>query len=389
MLCNQAYRFELKPEVNQRILLAKHAGCARFAYNWALAKRIELFETKEGKERFTTAIEQQRVLNRLKSSEFPWMYEVSKCAPQEALRDLQRAFDNCWRARKSGKALGFPKFKRKGTRDSFRLAGTIKARGDTVQLPRLGEIRTKEVTHKLKGRILSATVSCEADRWFVSFAVNRERVEPTPVIGEAIGIDVGLDAFATLSNGDKREAPKPLRNNLKRLKRLSKKHSRKQKGSNHRQKSAFGLARVHRSIRNKRCDFLHKLATELTKTKSVIIVEDLKVKGMVRNWRLSQSMTDIGWGAFRRMLEYKSKWYGSTLAIAPRFYRSTKMCSVCSHVVDVLALSVWRWACPSCQAAHDRDVNAAKSLLKIYTGSSPEIDACGDPSGGESGATAF
>ena len=173
---------------------------------------------------------------------------------------------------------------------------------------------------------------------------------------------------------------------IKRLKRLSKQHSRKQKGSNNRKKSVFCLARLHRRIRNKRRDFLHKLSTELTKTKSVTVIEDLNVKGMVRNCRLSQSVTDVGWGEFRRMLDYKSQWYGSTLVIVPRFYPSTKMCcSVGSHVVDALTLSVRRWECPNCQTAHDRDVNAAKSLLKIYTGSSPEIYTCGDLSGGESG----
>jgi putative transposase len=304
MKINRAYRYELKPNVNQRILLAKHAGAARFAFNWGLNRRIILYEEEK---KSTNAIEQHRLLNDLKGTEFPWLYEVSKCAPQEALRDLDRAFQNFFRGLKTGRQIGFPSFKKKGDHDSFRLTGVIKIEEKKIQLPRLGIINLKERS-KLKGKILSATVRREADRWFVSLTVEEEKEEPKPILGEAVGVDVGLKCFAAFSNGKKIFAPKPLARNLKRLKRASRKHSRKVLGSNNRKKSALLLSRLHRKNRNIRKDFLHKESTKLAKTKSVIIVEDLDIKKMLGNNRLSRQISDAGWGEFRRLLEYKTKW---------------------------------------------------------------------------------
>ena len=212
MKINKAYRYELKPNTAQHILLAKHAGVARFAFNWGLKKRIDLYEEEK---QSTNAIEQHRLLNSLKETEFPWMYEVSKCAPQESLRDLDRAFQNFFRGLKQGKKIGFPSFKRKGNRDSFRLTGTIKIEKKKVQLPRLGMINLKEAS-KVKGKILSATLSREADRWYVSITVEEEIIDPTPVQGKPVGIDVGLTSFATFSDAVKIFAPKPLAKNLSR-----------------------------------------------------------------------------------------------------------------------------------------------------------------------------
>jgi putative transposase len=222
----------------------------------------------------------------------------------------------------------------------------------------------------------------EADRWFVSLAVEKEIANPKPIRGEAIGIDVGLTSFATLSNGNKILAPKPLAKNLKRLRKTSKNHSRKVLGSNNRKKSALKLSRIHRKVRNNRKDFLHKETTKLAKTKSVIVMEDLNVKEMLSNKRLSRQISDVGWSEFRRMLEYKTKWYGSKLIFAPRFYPSSKTCSECGTLIKELSLEIRQWQCEECQSIHDRDVNAAKNLLKWSTGSSPGINACGDTSGG-------
>ena len=378
MKINRAYRYEIKPNIQMRILLAKHAGAARFAYNWGLKQRIDLYEKEKAS---TNAIEQHRLLNQLKIQEFPWMYEVSKCAPQEALRDLHRAFLNFYVGLKQGKQVGFPKFKKKGRHDSFRLTGTIKVNPKSIQLPRLGELPLKEST-QVRGRILSATISRQADRWFVSLTVEEDINAPTPVQGEAIGIDLGLTSFITTSEGTKIPPPKPLNKALKKLKRLSKKHSRKKPGSNNRKKSAFRLARHHRKVSNKRLDFLHKLSTRLAKTKSVIVVEDLDVKELLRRKRLSRHIVDVGWTGFIRMLEYKTKWYGSSLKKAPRYFASTKTCSFCGHIEQKLALNIREWVCV-CGKQHDRDQNAAVNLLKLHTGSSPEIYACGDASGGE------
>lgn len=377
---NRAFRYELKPNASQKALLAKHAGAARFAYNWGLAQRIQQYEKDKTS---TNAIEQHKLLNSLKSTQFLWMYEVSKCAPQEALRDLDKSFKNFFRGLKQNRKVGFPKFKKKGFRDSFRLTGSIHLAEKSIQLPRLGTIRLKEKP-LVEGKVLSVTVSREADRWFVSLTVEQQCEIPQPNTGDIVGIDLGISCFIATSNGQKELAPKPLTKRIKRLKRLSKQHSRKQAKSNNRYKSALKLARHHRKTRNIRKDYLHKLSTSLAKTKSVIIVENLTIKGMLKG-PLNRSIHDAGWGEFRRMLEYKTEWYGSKLILAPPYYPSSKTCSECDFVVDKMPLSIREWQCPHCQCFHDRDINASKNLRKLYTGSSPEIYACGNPSGGGTG----
>jgi len=231
-----------------------------------------------------------------------------------------------------------------------------------VQLPRLGKLRLKEVP-VTTGRILSATASKEAGTWFVSLAVETEI--PVPIQGEIVVIDLGLTAFATLSNGEKLTAPKPLAKHLRRLRRRSKEHSRKQKGSNNRKKSAVQLARLHRRIRNVRQDFLHKLTTTLAKTKQELVLESLNVSGMVQNGKLSRAIADVGWSEFRRQLGYKTRWYGSTLTFAGRFLATSKLCSGCGYQLEELPLAVRTWLCPECGASHDRDINAAMNLRKM------------------------
>jgi len=394
MLIQQAYRYELKPNNKQKTLLSKHAGCARFTYNWGLAQRKEIYEKQK---QSTTAMAQHRQLNKLKKVEFPWMYELSKCAPQEALRDLHKAYQNFFREIKKGKKKGFPKFKKKDVNDSFRLTGSIHVFNKSVQLPRIGKVRTKEKTD-VKGRILSVTLSREANRWYVSFAVERERDIRQNTSNVAVGIDLGLESFATVSDGQKISNPRYLRHSLQLLKRRSKQHSRKQKGSSNRKKSAQKLACLHRRVKNQRRDFLHKLSSDLTKTKSVIVMEDLTVGGMVRNKYLSGSISDAGWRAFKTMLEYKTRWYGSRLMTADKFYPSSKLCSRCGYLHRDLTLSSRIFCCLECGLQIDRDFNAAINLEKLAacserspefvegrsrtTGSSPGRDACGDTSGG-------
>lgn len=380
MLINKAYRYELKPNASELILLAKHAGAARFAYNWALNLRIEMYEKEKA---HTDAISQHKLLNLLKPTHFPWMYEVSKCAPQEALRDLDKAFKNFFRGIKQGKYIGFPKFRKKGRREKFRLTGTIKIENKEIQLPRLGKLKLKEKS-KVKGKILSATVSKEADRWYVSLLVETSLQVPThEEKKEPVGIDVGLHCFAALSNGDKHLSPKPLAKKLKRLKTISKQHSRKVLRSNNRKKSALKLARLHRKIRNTRQDFLHKLSTHLAKTKSEIIIEDLDIKGMLNRFNLNRSIHDASFSEFRRQLSYKTLWYGSKLIVAPRFFPSSKTCSTCEKIREEMPLSLRSWQCSHCNSLHDRDINAAKNLLRFSTGSSPGIYACADTSNGD------
>ncbi len=309
MLVQQAYRYELAPNNVQQTLLIKHAGTARFAYNWGLAERLTRYQTNTGKARYTNAIDQHRVLNRLKKKEFLWMYEVSKCAPQEALRDLDLAFQNFLRSLQNRNKVGFPKFNKKGKcRDSFRLTGIIRlfSKMKKIQLPLLGKLRLKEAPH-IQGRILYATVDQEADRWFVSLTVERDRLDPKSPTGKPIGVYLGLKTLATCSNGTQIPNPKPLQTKLRKLQKLSRIVSRKEKVSKNLRKAVQRLAKLHWRIKNLRHDTLHKLTTSLAKNHSQIVIEDLYVKGLQKNRHLARAITDVSWGEFRGQLEYKTQ----------------------------------------------------------------------------------
>ncbi len=390
MKVEQAFRFELDPNQKARVALAKHIGAARFAYNWGLARLKEALE--QGR-LLPSAIQLHKEWNRWKRENAPWWVEVSKCAPQEAFRDLEKAFRN-WR---EGRA-NFPRFKRKKSLDDnkARLTGSIRVTPRHVKLPRIGKVRTKERTDKLleliqagKARILSATISREADRWFVSLTCVVERPDPEPreVRGpeDIVGVDLGLESFITLSDGTKVEAPKPLRKAVRLLERRSRQLSRKQKFSQNFRKASLRLARLHRRVRNIRRDFLHKVTTWLAKTKSVVVVEDLNVQGMSQNGHLSQAIYDVSWGMFRRMLEYKCQWYGAKLILVPQDFPSTKACSNCGEIGPPLPLSQRVFRCEACGLEIDRDWNAALNLwqyglahLTGPTGSSLGSNACGE-----------
>jgi putative transposase len=390
MWVNQAFRFELSPNATQRRALAQHIGAARFAYNWGL--EMALKARAEGR-RLPSAPELHKAWNAWKRENAPWWTEVSKCAPQEAFRDLEKALKN-WRKGKSR----FPRFKRKklAPDNGARFTGTIKVFSRQVQLPRIGLVKTKERTDKLvgliqakKARILSATISREADRFYVSLTCEVERPDPKPKEvkreDDVVGVDLGLSSFAVLSDGTRIEPPKPLAKRLKLLKRRSKQLSRKEKGSNNSKKAALALARLHRKVKNLRRDFLHKQTTWLARTKPAIVVEDLNVRGLSRSW-LSRSVADVGWGTFLRMLEYKAKWHGATLIVVPRSFPSTRLCSRCGHLHGKIPLSQRVFRCQACGLEIDRDLNAAINLKKYGlahltgpTASSAGSDACGDP----------
>ena len=390
MWVNQAFRFELAPNKDQRKALAQHVGAARFAYNWGLEMALKARE--EGR-KLPSAPELHKAWNVWKRENAPWWTEVSKCAPQEAFRDLERALRN-WQKRKGR----FPRFKRKklAPDNGARFTGAIKVFSRQVQLPRIGLVKTKERADKLvgliqakKARILSATISREADRFYVSLTCEVERPDPKPKEvrseDDVVGVDLGLSSFATLSDGPPIDAPKPLAKKLKLLKRRSKQLSRKEKGSNNAKKAALRLARLHRKVKNLRRDFLHKQTTWLARTKPVLVVEDLNVRGLSRG-PLSRSVADVGWGTFLRMLEYKAKWYGATLIVAPRSFPSTRLCSRCGHLHGKMPLSQRVFRCTACGLERDRDLNAAINLKKYGlahltgpTASSAGSDACGDP----------
>ncbi|MHA1966109.1 MAG: RNA-guided endonuclease InsQ/TnpB family protein [Candidatus Thorarchaeota archaeon] len=377
MLVHKAYRYEIDPNNRQRTVLHRHAGVARFAYNWGLEQRISLFRTNQGKARFTDAMKQHKLLNSLKKTQFPWMYECSKCAPQEALRDLHRAFQNFHRGRRKRKKIGFPRFKRKGVRDSFRLTGTIRFDERKIQLPRIGKVRVKEKRDVYyNGRILSATVRRRADRWFVSVTVEEEITDTIPIKGESVGVDLGVKALATLSDGTILANPRALERRIRKLRHLAKSLSRKEKGSKNRERAKLRLARMYLKIFNIRQDTLHKVTTYLAKSHSRIVIEDLCVSGMMKNHRLARAIADVGFNEFRRQLEYKCQWYGSQLVIAPRMYPSSKLCSCCGHRKRELSLLERVYDCEQCGLRIDRDLNAALNLVAASW--SETENACGE-----------
>ncbi len=377
MLIQKTYRYELDPNNIQRSHLAQHAGVARFAYNWGLEQRIKQYRNNQGNDRFTDAMKQHKLLNSMKKDHFPWMYETSKCAPQEALRNLQRAFKNFYRGLKSGKKIGFPRFKRRGVRDSFRLTGTIKFHDRAIQLPRIGKVRVKEKKKSYcSRRVLSATVRRRATKWFVSVTVEEDILDPQAVRGAPVGVDLGVKTLATLSDGTTYANPRALGRRLRKLRQLSKSLSRKEKGSKNREKAKLRLAKMYLRIFNIRQDTLHKLTTYLAKSHSKVVIEDLCVSGMLKNRRLARAIADVGFYEFRRQLEYKCRWYGSELVLTSRTFPSSKMCSQCGHRKKELSLSEREYHCEVCGLRIDRDLNAALNLVAVSL--SETENACGE-----------
>ena len=366
----RAYKVELDVNNKQRTLLMQCAGVARWAFNWGLARRKEEYEAT-GKS--SNAIEQHRQLNALKTTEYTWLYNYSKCIPQEALRDLDKAYHNFFRRVKAGEKPGFPRFKsRKNGIGSFRLTGAIHITETHIKLPRIGWLKPKERGYIPANdiHILSVTISESAGRWFASIQCKQE-IEVARATGEPIGIDLGIKDLAVTSNGTRFENPKPLKKAQAKLRRLQRELSRRKKGGKNREKTRKKIAKAHQRIANIRRDALHKAtSTIVAKTKpdgerpSVVVLEDLNVSGMLANHCLSQAISDVGFAELRRQLEYKSVWYGSELLLADRFFPSSRLCRHCGCINSELKLSDREWTC-DCGAIHDRDLNAAINLKNL------------------------
>ena len=369
-LIRQAFRFELDPNRIERELLAKSVGCSRYVYNWGLAESNCAYELTGKRPKLS---ELKTRLVALKKQECPWLYEVSAHIGQQALVDLDRAFDAFFRGlRGEGPRSGFPRFKRKGERDSCRVYG-VKLSERHIHLPNIGSVRLKETCSErgFEGRILSATISRRADSWFISLAVEREREitlsGPVTKNLDVVGVDLGLKAAAVIHNGSLTRVVQPqraLRHNLAKLRRVDRKLARKQPGSRNRQKAKLRRARLHYRVSCQRNNHLHQLSSSLAKTKSVIVLEDLHVKGMKRNRTLALSIGDAGMGELRRQLAYKSEWYGSILVLADRFYPSSRTCSGCGVVRNTLRLDERIFGCDACGRKIDRDENAAINLRR-------------------------
>lgn len=377
----KAYKIQCYPNDVQRTLFRKNFGASRYAFNFALERKKSSFDKKE---RIPNAIELHRELNKLKGTdELPWAYECSKASFQEALRDCDKAFNNFFiRCKKKVKGKkGFPKFKsKKNDKQSFRLTGSISVENGYCWLPRIGKVKLSEKDYfSDDSKILSVTVSRKADKWFVSFQV-KQHIQELPKTDKIVGIDLGVKMLATCSDGTTFENPKALKWNLKKLKRQQRIISRKKKGSKNREKEKLKVAKLHYRISNIRKDNLHKATTKIIRENKTIVLEDLNVKGMVKNRCLARAVNDASMAEFKRMLEYKANWYDREIQYADTFYPSSKTCSNCSWKNDNLKLSDRIFKCQICNHELDRDYNAALNLRKLYTVSSTEINALGDGS---------
>jgi putative transposase len=367
----KGFKTELKLNKTQRVLLSKHAGTARHAWNWGLGLTKAILDNNKAnpsdKIKFPTAIDLHKWLVALVKPDNPWYYEVSKCAPQYALKQLREAWDRCFK-----KVSSVPKFKKKGRKDSFTLDGSIKVEHFKVRLPVIGWLKTYErlpqgFTPK------SVTISRHADRWFISFI---REVEPinTPKKVDCVGVDLGIKALATLSTGEEFQGALSYRKYEKKLARLQYLLRHQIVGSSNYKKAQLNIARLHRKIANIRKDTLHKLTTYISKNHAVIGLEDLNVSGMMANRKLAKAIGDMGFYEFRRQLSYKTQLYGSRLVFVDRFYPSSKTCSHCGQVKESLALSVRVFECEQCGFWCDRDLNAAINLEKA---ASLVVSACG------------
>uniref|UniRef100_A0A6M3M850 Putative transposase n=1 Tax=viral metagenome TaxID=1070528 RepID=A0A6M3M850_9ZZZZ len=367
----RSYKTELDPTNVQRTAFLKHAGAARWAYNWGLRRKIEAYEAT-GKS--PSAIDLHRELNRLKQTEIPWMYDVSKCAPQEALRNLDVAFKNFFRRCKAGKGKpGYPRFKsRKRGIGSCSLTGMIGVADRAIQLPRIGKVRLKERGYLPTAvRIVRATVTERAGRWFVSVLADQE---PRRERGtEIIGVDVGIKSLAVCSDGTVFENPRALKRAEKRLYLLQKSVSRKRKGSRNRRKAVHRLSRQHYRTSCVRSDAIHKATDAIAKRAAIVGIESLNVAGMVKNHRLARAVSDASMSEFHRQIDYKMSWSGGEVVKADRWFPSSKTCSACGLIKEDLTLADREFEC-ECGFVADRDLNAAINLRNMAASSA--VSAC-------------
>lgn len=351
-----AHKIQLDPTPTQRQLLAQHCGACRVAYNWGLARWKELYEAGE-KPNINTL---RKEFNRIKRETFPWIVTLRQMAPDYALINLGKAFDRFFK-----KQGGYPKFKKRGMRDSFYIHNTdVKHDGRSVRIPKLGWVKTREEL-RFEGKINNAVVSREADRWFIAISVQVPEAPYTVTGADTVGIDLGLTWAVTLSTGEQYAAPNPLKTQLRHLRRLSKNLSRKQKRSENRYDARMRLARLHRKIRNLRQDWIHRITTDIAKRYKTIVIEDLNVRGMMANSKLSRYISDIGWRELRRQLEYKAEMAGGQVIIADRWFASSKLCSGCGEKKTDLLLSDRTYMCSHCGLVIDRDHNAALNLANV------------------------
>lgn len=359
----RAHKIRLNPTAEQELYFRKAAGTKRFVYNQAL--ELWRWGKAQGIEEFGL-MEIKRQMNQFKEEQFPWMYEVAKDVYEGAFQDLAAALKNYFDSKsgkRKGQKVGFPRRKtKKRSKQSFRLNNDkFRVDGHTIYIPKLGAVNMAEPL-RFSGKIMGAVVSKVADWWFVSIQVEIEQPAPIEHQKESVGVDVGIKALATLSDGSEFENQKPLRSQINKLRKLNRSLSRRQVGSNRWWKAKRKLGRFHFRISNKRADAHHKASHAIASTYAFIGVEDLHVKGMVKNRRLSLAVSDVGLGEFIRQIEYKADAFGGAVIKVGRFFASSKTCSDCGYVNGKLALSDRKWTCVGCGTIHQRDWNAAINI---------------------------
>lgn len=352
-----AHRIRLEPTVKQAKYFAQAAGTARFVWNWALDEWDRQY--KEGGKPSGMALKRQ--FNAIKYEVFPWLDGIHRDAHAAPFANLQKAY-----VRFFGKTAKRPKRKKKGkTRDSFAVANDrLRVEDTRVRLPVIGWIKMTE-SIRFDGKIMSAIVSRTADHWYISFQIDVGDYKKERTGDGVIGVDLGIKTLAVTSEGEEFHAPKPLNKFKKKLKRAQRRLAKRVKGSKRQNKQKKKIARIHAKIANIRRDCLHKLTTKLCRENQTVVIEDLCVKGMLKNRKLSRAISDLGFYELRRQLTYKSGIYGTLLIVADRWFPSSKMCSNCQTVKDSLSLTERTFKCESCGLELDRDLNAAENLCTL------------------------
>ncbi len=360
-MTERAYKFRFYPTSSQENLLRRTMGCVRLVYNKALATRTEAWYERQERVQYK---ETSSLLTGWKKTEdLNFLNEVS-CVPlQQCLRHLQKAFANFW-----GKRSKYPRFKAKRNGGSAEFTkSAFKYQDGNLWLAKCKEPLDIVWSRLLPEKCEPSTVTVKLDpsgRWFVSMLVDDYTIETLPPTKKKVGIDVGISSLLTTSDGEKIANPKHFNRLYQKLKIAQKELSRKTKGSNNRHKARLEVAKIHAKIKDARIDFLHKLTTRLVQENSLIAIEDLAVRNMVKNHKLARSISDAAWGEMFRQLEYKCEWYGRKLVSIDRFFPSSKRCNHCGFVMDKLPLNVRSWDCPSCgKKGIDRDINAGQNIL--------------------------